>query len=205
MARINRGLTDDKERQRALNSARKAISRRMSKKQAEFAKWFPVSDSVTAAAVKAGYSKASAHEMGVRNLEIPEVANQIEREYRNLAQSFEHFGAHSDFIAKHMKHLVDYNSEKVLRPVGIGKNTKEIEEMRDSKVVASTLVQIAKLSGSSLENARSTIINEVNNDTAFLAIKSLLQKLTADQVKQVMEACEMLLDRDIRVVDEGME
>jgi hypothetical protein len=73
--------------------------------------------------------------------------------------------------------------------------------MRDAKVVASALVNIAKLSGSSLENSRDNINSDISGDTALLAIKSLVKKLGRDQLHIVIQSIEGLLADDAVVVE----
>ena len=91
----------------------------------------------------------------------------------------------------------------MIRIVGEGDNAREVEEMRDSRVVASTLANVVKFKGASLENASAGIISEVNADTAWLAIKSLVRKLSVDQIKELRDSCEAMLENKVQIVGEA--
>jgi hypothetical protein len=97
------------------------------------------------------------------------------------------------------KNVIDYNQQKVKKFYGEGDNIREYEEMRDAKVVASTLVNVAKISGSSMELQNNVSI-DVSSETAWLAIKSLVKKLSKDQLKLVIDSCEALLSSECSVV-----
>jgi len=170
----------------------------ITKKQKLFADLLPLSKTEKQAEISAGYSKNSAQEIAYENLRKPHIAQLVEK---NLKQHLNSAGLDDATISEKFRELVFYNSEKVTRVVGEGPRARDVEEMRDARVVSSTLANIVKFKGVSLEATAQQITSDVNNDTAWLAIKSLLKKLTAEQLKQVIESCQVLLNADIRVVE----
>jgi len=112
-------------------------------------------------------------------------------------------GLSDNNLAAKFHELIFYNTEKVIRIVGEGDNAREVEEMRDARVAASTLANVVKFKGASLENAGAGIINDVNAETAWLAIKSLVRKLSVDQVKELRDSCEAMLESKAQIVGEA--
>jgi phage terminase small subunit len=191
----------DFERKRKRRQAKKYVKNNLTLKQKRFCELIPTAKSATQAAIDAGYKKDNAGAVASENLKKAEIINQIAKEEKNLKQAFNDFGLNEDYLAKNFKHVIDYNQEEIIELVGIGENAREVKKMRDAKVVASALVNVAKLSGASLENSRDTINTNISPDTALLAIKSLVKKLDAEGLKIVIESCEVLLSNDAKVVD----
>ena len=135
------------------------------------------------------------------NLGKVKIQDQIAKEEKNLKQAFNDLGLNEDYLARNFKRVIDYNQEEIIDVVGVGQNSREIRRMRDAKVVSSTLVNVAKLSGSSLENSRDTIATNISADTALLAIKSLIKKLDKDGLRIVIDSCEGLLMVDAKIVE----
>jgi len=165
-----------------------------------FAKLMPISKSGTEAAVSAGYSPVSAHQIAHENMNKPMILAAVEK---NMKQCMNDSGLTNDNLAEKFRELIYYNTEKVIRVVGEGMNAREVEEMRDARVAASTLANVVKFKGASLENAASNIISDVNADTAWLAIKSLVRKLSVEQVKQLRDSCDAMLESKSMIVDEA--
>lgn len=170
----------------------------LTKKQQLFAKFLPISKSQNEAAIKAGYSPACASQSASENMRKPAVAAQIQKEELNLRQHLNAAGLDDGNIAKRIKDYLDFNSEVVERGGDAG--GRVVSEMRDSRGVAAMIANVVKFKGSSLENTQAAVISEVNADVAWLAIKSLIKKLDAGQLRQVVESCEALLARDCVVV-----
>ena len=192
-------MKDQKKHDREKLSKRVSIKtkRRLTRQQKTFAKLLPVCKTQTEAAVSAGYSKNTADVAAVRLLRDDRVKIEVEK---NLKQWMNDCGLSDDNLAAKFHELIFYNTEKVIRIVGEGMNAREVEEMRDARVAASTLANVVKFKGASLENASAGIINEVNADTAWLAIKSLVRKLSTDQVKELRDSCNAMLESNAKIV-----
>ena len=186
-----------KERKNLSNRAGIKIKRRITLRQKTFAKLLPISKSAEQAAVDAGYSARSAHQIAHENLTKPIVIAEVEK---NMKQAMNDCGLTNQNLADKFHELIFYNSEKVIRIVGEGDNAREVEEMRDSRVVASTLANVVKFKGASLENASAGIISEVNADTAWLAIKSLIRKLSVEQIKELRDSCDAMLENNVKII-----
>lgn len=173
---------------------------RLNQKQKMFAKLLPISKSQTQAAIDAGYEESRAAITGSELVRKSNVAQEIEK---NMKQCLNDSGLTNDNLAEKFRELIYYNTEKVIRVVGEGMNAREVEEMRDARVAASTLANVVKFKGASLENAANNIISDVNADTAWLAIKSLIRKLSVEQVKQLRDSCDAMLESDSKIVSES--
>jgi phage terminase small subunit len=172
----------------------------LTKKQKRFAELFPISKSGTQAAIDAGYKPDNAGVIACLNLKKDNVIAQIAKEEKNLKQAFKDRGLDEDYLAERFKDVIDYNSKKIKKFYGEGDNLKEVEEMRDAKVVAKALVDVAKLAGSSLENVSNSATVNVDSSTAWLAIKSLVKKLEKEQIRLLRDSCDALLSDDCEVV-----
>ena len=168
----------------------------LTKKQKRFAELFPISKSGTQAAIDAGYKPDNAAVVASQNLNKLNVVAQIEKEEKNLRQHLNARGLDDGNISQRIKDYLDFNSEVVER--GGGDGGRVVKEMRDSRGVATMISNVVKFKGSSLEN--NNIITEVNADTAWLAIKSLVKKLNKEQLRMVIDSCEALLSSDCEVV-----
>jgi hypothetical protein len=122
---------------------------------------------------------------------------------KTLKQWMDQVGLSDDNLAAKFHELIYYNSEKIVRIVGEGDNAREVEEMRDAPTAARVLANVVKFKGASLENASAGIIGDVNADTAWLAIKSLVRKLSVDQVKELRDSCEAMLENKMQIVGEA--
>lgn len=195
-------MKEYKKKERKLLSNRVGIKRKraLNQKRKLFAKLLPISKNATQAAVSAGYSKDMARVTGSRLLTNDNIKVEIEK---NLKQWMNACGLSDDNLAAKFHELIFYNTEKVIRVVGEGDNAREIEEMRDARVAASTLANVVKFKGASLENTSAGIISEVNSDTAWLAIKSLVRKLSVDQVKELRDSCEAMLESNSKIISEA--
>jgi len=195
-------MKEEKKHEREKLSKRVSIKKRraLNQKQKMFAKLLPISKSATEAAVSAGYSPVSARQIAVENMSKPSIVAAVEK---NMKQCMNDVGLSDDNLAAKFHELIYYNSEKVTRIIGEGDNAREIEEMRDARVAASTLANVVKFKGASLENTSAGIINDVNADTALLAIKSLVRKLSVDQVKELRDSCDAMLESKAKIVSEA--
>lgn len=195
-------MTEEEKRERKRLSDRTNVKkkRRLTKQQKTFAKLLPVCKTQTEAAVSAGYSKETADVAAVRLLRDDRVKQEVEK---NLKQWMNQVGLSDDNLAAKFHELIYYNTEKVIRVVGEGINAREVEEMRDARVAASTLANVVKFKGASLENTANNIISDVNADTAWLAIKSLIRKLSVEQVKQLRDSCDAMLENKTTIVSEA--
>lgn len=178
----------------------RGTQKHLTRKQKRFAELIPISKSGTQAAIDAGYSSKTAYAIASENLSKPQILAQIEKEEKNLKQAFKDRGLDEDYLAKRFKDVIDYNSKKIKKYYGEGENIKEVEEMRDAKVVAKALVDVAKLAGSSLENVANNATVNVDSSTAWLAIKSLVKKLNKEQLIMLHESCEAMLSDDATIV-----
>jgi phage terminase small subunit len=195
-------MKEERKRERKLLSNRAGIKtkRRLSLRQRTFAKLLPISKDATQAAIDAGYSERSARQIGHDNLTKTAVVLLVEK---NMKQAMNDSGLTNQNLADKFHELIFYNTEKVIRVVGEGDNAREVEEMRDARVAASTLANVVKFKGASLENTSAGIINEVNSETAWLAIKSLVRKLSVDQVKELRDSCDAMLESKVQIVAEA--
>jgi len=195
-------MKDPKKKERKLLSNRAGIKkkRRITLRQKTFAKLLPVSKDPTQAAIDAGYSERSARQIAHDNLTKAAVVSLVEK---NMKQAMNDCGLTNQNLADKFHELIFYNTEKVVRIVGEGDNAREVEEMRDARVAASTLANVVKFKGASLENTSAGIINDVNSETAWLAIKSLVRKLSTDQVKELRDSCDAMLESKSKIVREA--
>jgi phage terminase small subunit len=191
----------DAKRKETRRSNVKYVKKELTKKEALFCKLIPTAKTNIQAAIDAGYKKDNAGVIASVNLGKVKIQDQIAKEEKNLKQAFHDSGLNEDYLAKNFKRVIDYNQEEIIDVVGVGANSREIRRMRDAKVVSSTLVNVAKLSGSSLENSRDTIATNISADTALLAIKSLIKKLDKDGLRIVIDSCEGLLMVDAKIVE----
>lgn len=188
-----------REKRRLQDRTNIKVKRRLTQKQKTFAKLLPISKSATQAAVDAGYSLKVAGEAASENLRKSHVMIEIEK---NMKQCMNDSGLTNENLSEKFRELIYYNTEKVIRIVGEGASAREVEEMRDARVAASTLANVVKFKGASLESAGASIISEVNRDTAWLAIKSLVRKLSVEQVKMLRDSCDALLESKSAIVSE---
>ena len=195
-------MKEERKRERKNLSNKVGIKKKraLNQKRKLFAKLLPISKSATQAAVSAGYSKETADVTAVRLLRNDGVKYEVEK---NLKQWMNQVGLSDDNLAAKFHELIYYNSQKVIRIVGEGDNAREVEEMRDARVAASTLANVVKFKGASLENTSAGIISDVNADTAWLAIKSLVRKLSVDQVKELRDSCDAMLENKMTIVSEA--
>lgn len=175
----------------------RGTEKRLTLKQKRFAQLLPTSVSATQAAIDAGYKPDNAAVVASQNLNKLNVVNQIAKEEQNLRQHLNAKGLDDGNISQRIKDYLDFNSEVVER--GGGDGGRVVREMRDSRGVATMIGNVVKFKGSSLEN-NNNIITEVNADTAWLAIKSLVKKLNKEQLRMVIDSCEALLSSDCEVV-----
>lgn len=191
---------EKKERKKMSDRTNVKKKRRLTIRQRAFAKLLPVCETQTQAAVEAGYEESRARTTACELVANSSVKAEIEK---NLKQYLNEAGLTDEKIGQRFHHLVDYNMQKVIRVVGEGMNAREVEEMRDARVAASTLANVVKFKGSSLENTTQSIINDVNADTAWLAIKSLVRKLSVEQVKELRDSCDAMLESNNKIVSQA--
>ena len=175
----------------------RGTEKHLTKRQKRFAELIPMAKSGTQAAIDAGYSAKTAYAIASENLTKPAIINQIEKEERNLREHLNAKGLDDGNIASRIKQYLDFNSEVVERGGDAG--GRVVREMRDSRGVAAMIGNVVKFKGSSLENTQN-IVSEVNSDTAWLAIKSLIKKLSRDQLQMLAESCEALLSSECKIV-----
>ena len=175
----------------------RGTEKHLTKRQKRFAELFPLSKSGTQAAIDAGYKPDNARQIASSNLSKVVIQDQIAVEERNLREHLNAKGLDDGNIASRIKDYLDFNSEVVER--GGNEGGRVVREMRDSRGVATMIGNVVKFKGSSLENTQN-IITEVNADTAWLAIKSLIKKLSREQLQMVIESCDALLSSDCKVV-----
>jgi phage terminase small subunit len=203
MARPKKYHTQEEARQAKLQSNRqtkkivKIKKKHLTIKQKRFAELIPMAASATQAAIGAGYKPDNARQIASSNLSKVAIQDQIAKEEHNLRQHLNAKGLDDGNIASRIKNYLDFNSEVVER--GGADGGRVVKEMRDSRGVATMIGNVVKFKGSSLENTQN-IITEVNADTAWLAIKSLVKKLNKEQLRMVIDSCEALLSSDCEVV-----
>ena len=177
--------------------AKRGTEKRVTLKQKRFAELLPMASSATQAAISAGYKADNAGVAACLNLKKDNVVALIAKEERNLREHLNAKGLDDGNIASRIKDYLDFNSEVVER--GGNEGGRVVKEMRDSRGVATMIGNVVKFKGSSLENTQN-IVSEVNADTAWLAIKSLVKKLNKEQLGMVIESCEALLSSGCKVV-----
>ena len=203
MARPKKYKTEEEARLAKLQSNRetkkivKIKKKHLTIKQKRFAELLPMASSATQAAIEAGYKADNAAVVASQNLNKLNVVAQIEKEERNLREHLNAKGLDDGNISQRIKDYLDFNSEVVER--GGSEGGRVVREMRDSRGVATMIGNVVKFKGSSLENTNN-IITEVNADTAWLAIKSLIKKLTKEQLRMVIDSCEVVLSSDCEIV-----
>tara|TARA_R110000868_G_scaffold256133_2_gene512834 strand:+ start:51 stop:770 length:720 start_codon:yes stop_codon:yes gene_type:complete len=106
-----------------------------------------------------------------------------------LQLAFKKMGLDYDCIANDLKDLIDYNKQKIEKPVGLDRS---IEEMRDARVALDSIKTVAKFTAISADTLHQSP-SEFSSSQILLAIKSLVQKLNADELKIVVESCECML------------
>jgi len=116
-----------------------------------------------------------------------------------LQLAFKKMGLDYDCIALDLKDLIDYNKQKVEKPVGLDRS---IKEMRDARVALDSIKTVAKFTAISADTLATNQI-EFSSSQILLAIKSLVQKLNADELKIVVESCEYMLAEMARVAKVG--
>ena len=182
--------------------------RRATVRQKRFVELLPLSKSATQAAIQAGYSSASAGEIACENLKKPSVIKLLEKQEKNLKQAFKEAGVDEDYFAVNLKNLVEYNKQVVIEVVGVGASARDVERMRDAKVVSSTLLQMAKLSGASLENTQNLFASELSVDTMLLAMMGSVKKLAQLKLskpdllllKEISQSIDALFDKSLQIV-----
>lgn len=196
-------MTEEEKRERKRLSDRTGSKkkRRLTLRQKTFAKLIPLSPSATQAAVDAGYSKSSAHVRACELVNNSNVKVEIARVERNLKEHLNAKGMDDSNIADRIINYINYNSEEVER--GGNEGGRVVREMRDSRGVASMIANVVKFKGASLENAANNIISDVNADTAWLAVKSLIRKLSVEQVKELRDSCNAMLESKSVIVSEA--
>ena len=167
-------------------------------KQERFIKLVPVSSNPTEAALRAGYSRKSAGVIAHENLGNPKIMKGVEL---SLKEHMERNGLDGDTLSKKFAEMITYNSEKIVVPVGCEGNSVMIEKMRDAKVASSTLANIVKFKGSSLEHKNNNLNLDINNSTAKLAIKNLIQKLSIDDLKDVRQEIDSILSNQATIIE----
>ena len=168
----------------------------------------PLSNSATAAAIQAGYSPTSAAESASENLKRSNIIALVKKQEKNLKQAFRDAGVDEDYFALNLKQLIDYNKQVVIEVVGVGNSARDVERMRDAKVVSSTLIQMAKLSGASLENTQNLFATELSTDTMLLAMMGSIKKLAQSKLsksdllllKEISHSIDALFDNSLQIV-----
>tara|TARA_R110000868_G_scaffold58371_3_gene180250 strand:- start:934 stop:1599 length:666 start_codon:yes stop_codon:yes gene_type:complete len=181
---------------------------KLTEKQKEFARVYPILKNGTKAAIQAGFSEKTAGSIATRVLKNVNVQNQIVKEEKNLKQAFKDAGVDEDYFAVNLKHLVEYNKQVVIEVVGVGSSARDVERMRDAKVVSSTLLQMAKLSGASLENTQNLFASELSVDTMLLAMMGSIKKLAQLKLsksdllllKEISQSIDVLFDKSLQIV-----
>jgi len=196
-------MTEEEKKERKRLSNRTGIKkvRRLNNRQKTFAKLLPISNSQTEAAVGAGYPVSRAHVAASQLVRNDKVIAEVAKVERNLKEHLNAKGMDDSNIADRIISYINYNSEEVER--GGNEGGRVVVEMRDSRGVANMLTNVVKFKGASLENTSAGIINEINSDTAWLAIKSLVRKLSVDQVKELRDSCDAMLESKAQIVAEA--
>jgi len=156
--------------------------------QLNFAKNFIETRSIKQAAAKTGIDVNRA----------TDILSRIEKS-GTLAEAFKLKGLDYDSLANNLKDLIDYNKQKVEKPVGLDRS---IKEMRDARVALDSIKTVAKFTAISADTLATNQI-EFSSSQILLAIKSLVQKLNADELKIVVESCEYMLAEMARVAKVG--
>lgn len=120
----------------------------------------------------------------------------------SLAEALIKAGLTFERQAELHKELIDYNKEKVIRVVGEGMNAREIEEMRDGRLALSAAQHAAKFTAVSADVLANKVdASNIDENTALLAIKSLLMKLSVDNLLVVKQSIDALIDDNMKVVE----
>jgi phage terminase small subunit len=100
--------------------------KKLTLKQARFTKEYLKTGNGTQAAIKAGYSKDSAHDIASENLRKPVIIETIDAVRKKL-------GIDAEYVLKGFKEIKDFNSKKQKKYITIGDNTFEEEKMIDAQ------------------------------------------------------------------------
>lgn len=100
--------------------------KKLTLKQAKFTKEYIKTGNGTQAAIAAGYSKNSAHDIASENLRKPEIRETIEAVRAKL-------GIDTEYVLSGFKEIKEFNSKKQKKYITIGDNTFEEEKMIDAQ------------------------------------------------------------------------
>lgn len=112
-------------------------------KQKKFTAEVVKTGNATQAAIKAGYSKRSAQQIGSENLLKPVIQQEIQSAAAKL-------GIDAEYVLGNFKEIADFNKEKVVRSITMkredGKDPKEIlnHEMRDAAAAIKSTEMLGK-------------------------------------------------------------
>jgi len=100
--------------------------KKLTLKQAKFTKEYLKSGNGTQAAIKAGYSKNSAHDIASENLRKPEIKEAV-------ASAAEKLGINPEYVLGNYKRAIEITGKTYVKTVGQGENVAVLEDMVDSQ------------------------------------------------------------------------
>lgn len=129
------------------------------------------------------------------------IINDVEKS-GSLAEALFKAGLTFERQAELHKEFIEYNKEKVIRVTGEGMNSKEVEEMRDGRLAFTATQHAAKFTAVSADIlAGKADASSIDDNTALLAIKSLIQKLDEEKLRIVRDSIDALLEKNLKVVE----
>lgn len=153
-------------------------------------------------AVLSGKStEEAAKEIGISESQASRLIANAEKS-GSLAEALFKAGLTFERQAELHNEFINYNKEKVVRVTGEGMNSREVEEMRDGRLAFTAAQHAAKFTAVSADVlANKSDASNIDDNTALLAIKSLIQKLNTEQLKIIIESCEALIDKGLKIIE----
>jgi phage terminase small subunit len=115
----------------------KPKQKKMTLKQRKFTKEYLKSGNGTQAAIKAGYSKKSAHDIASENLRKPEIKAAV-------ASAAEKLGINPEYVLAGIKKIKEFNEVPEEFTVGQGENVRLKTAMRDANAALKANELLAK-------------------------------------------------------------
>lgn len=154
-------------------------------KQAKFTKEYLKSGNGTQAAIKAGYSKNSAHDIASENLRKPYIQAAV-------ASAAEKLGINPEFVLGNIKKATEITGKTYTKTIGQGENVSVFEDMVDSQA----FIKANELLGKHLALFVEPKDNSVNNTQInFYQTASDLSN----------ESVAKLIDVSVKVKKKGIE
>jgi phage terminase small subunit len=106
-------------------------------KQKKFTKEYLETGNATQSAIKAGYSKKTAGEMGYENLNKPQIKQTIEEAQAKL-------GLSAEYVLGNFKEMVEFGKKKTLKSKQVGQELINYEDLQDGQLAFRANEALAK-------------------------------------------------------------